>query len=96
MPRNVLRTARRCRTSCLPARRMQDFGRALTQETAMNSIGFGGGHELYERNYSGNHDGVRAELLFAAQQSGRAGSRHRPITTQLDRRVAEAFYPIRC
>ncbi|AIJ25335.1 4-hydroxyphenylacetate 3-hydroxylase [Amycolatopsis methanolica 239] len=39
-----------------------------------DSIGseFGGRHELYERNYSGNHEGVRAELLFAAQQSGQA------------------------
>ncbi|MEV6236201.1 4-hydroxyphenylacetate 3-hydroxylase N-terminal domain-containing protein [Lentzea sp. NPDC051838] len=37
-----------------------------------DSIGteFGGRHELYERNYSGNHEGVRAELLFASQQSG--------------------------
>src|SRR6516162_6889749 len=34
-----------------------------------DSIGseFGGRHELYERNYSGNHENVRAELLFAAQ-----------------------------
>ena len=39
-----------------------------------DSIGseFGGRHELYERNYSGNHEGVRAELLFAAEQSGTA------------------------
>ena len=37
-----------------------------------DSIGteFGGRHELYERNYSGNHENIRAELLFAAQQSG--------------------------
>jgi 4-hydroxyphenylacetate 3-monooxygenase len=33
---------------------------------------FGGRHELYERNYSGNHEGVRAELLFAAEASGTA------------------------
>jgi 4-hydroxyphenylacetate 3-monooxygenase len=41
-----------------------------------DSIGseFGGRHELYERNYSGNHEGVRAELLFAAQESGSAES----------------------
>ncbi|NKQ54496.1 Pyoverdin chromophore biosynthetic protein pvcC [Amycolatopsis sp. K13G38] len=41
-----------------------------------DSIGseFGGRHELYERNYSGNHEGVRAEMLFAAQQSGAAAS----------------------
>ncbi len=39
-----------------------------------DSIGseFGGRHELYERNYSGNHEGVRAELLYAAQESGMA------------------------
>ncbi|MGH3518086.1 MAG: 4-hydroxyphenylacetate 3-hydroxylase C-terminal domain-containing protein, partial [Haloechinothrix sp.] len=39
-----------------------------------DSIGseFGGRHELYERNYSGNHEGVRAELLLAAEQSGSA------------------------
>jgi 4-hydroxyphenylacetate 3-monooxygenase len=39
-----------------------------------DSIGseFGGRHELYERNYSGNHEGVRAELLFTAQASGAA------------------------
>ncbi len=39
-----------------------------------DSIGseFGGRHELYERNYSGNHEGVRAELLFSAQNSGSA------------------------
>ncbi|SFO59984.1 4-hydroxyphenylacetate 3-monooxygenase, partial [Pseudonocardia ammonioxydans] len=41
-----------------------------------DSIGteFGGRHELYERNYSGNHEGVRAELLGAAEQSGMAGA----------------------
>jgi 4-hydroxyphenylacetate 3-monooxygenase len=39
-----------------------------------DSVGseFGGRHELYERNYSGNHESVRAELLFTAQQSGLA------------------------
>ncbi|MBN9797465.1 MULTISPECIES: 4-hydroxyphenylacetate 3-hydroxylase family protein [Pseudonocardia] len=41
-----------------------------------DSIGseFGGRHELYERNYSGNHEGVRAELLFAAEASGTASA----------------------
>jgi 4-hydroxyphenylacetate 3-monooxygenase len=41
-----------------------------------DSVGseFGGRHELYERNYSGNHEGVRAELLFAAEQSGSAAA----------------------
>jgi 4-hydroxyphenylacetate 3-monooxygenase len=31
---------------------------------------FGGRHELYERNYSGNHENVKAELLFAAEAQG--------------------------
>jgi 4-hydroxyphenylacetate 3-monooxygenase len=41
-----------------------------------DSVGseFGGRHELYERNYSGNHEGVRAELLLAAEQSGSAAA----------------------
>ncbi|GEL17521.1 4-hydroxyphenylacetate 3-hydroxylase family protein [Pseudonocardia asaccharolytica] len=41
-----------------------------------DSVGseFGGRHELYERNYSGNHEGVRAELLFAAEQAGTAAA----------------------
>ena len=30
--------------------------------------------ELYERNYSGNHENVKAELLFAAQNRGHASS----------------------
>ncbi|RID88219.1 Pyoverdin chromophore biosynthetic protein pvcC [Peribacillus asahii] len=39
-----------------------------------DSIGteFGGRHELYERNYAGNHEGIRMETLFAAQASGKA------------------------
>ncbi len=37
-----------------------------------DSIGteFGGRHELYEHNYSGNHENVRIELLLAQQSSG--------------------------
>ena len=31
---------------------------------------FGGRHELYERNYSGNHENVQAEMLFAAERPG--------------------------
>lgn len=31
---------------------------------------FGGRHELYERNYSGNHEGVRLELMMSQQMSG--------------------------
>ncbi|WP_247747039.1 4-hydroxyphenylacetate 3-hydroxylase N-terminal domain-containing protein [Alkalihalobacillus sp. BA299] len=33
---------------------------------------YGGRHELYERNYAGNHEGIRLETLFAAQGSGKA------------------------
>ena len=37
-----------------------------------DSIGteFGGRHELYERNYAGNHENIRLETLLAAQASG--------------------------
>jgi aromatic ring hydroxylase len=31
---------------------------------------FGGRHELYERNYAGNHENTRSELLYAQQASG--------------------------
>ena len=31
---------------------------------------FGGRHELYERNYSGNAENIRMEVLFAATGSG--------------------------
>ncbi|MEB4616239.1 4-hydroxyphenylacetate 3-hydroxylase family protein [Leucobacter sp. M11] len=33
---------------------------------------FGGRHELYERNYSGNHENVKAEMLFTAEARGDA------------------------
>ncbi len=37
-----------------------------------DSIGteFGGRHELYERNYSGNHEAVRVEMMMAQMMSG--------------------------
>ncbi|MDN5696572.1 MAG: hypothetical protein L0G70_01205 [Rubrobacter sp.] len=37
-----------------------------------DSIGteFGGRHELYERSYSGNHEAVRAEILWSQEASG--------------------------
>jgi 4-hydroxyphenylacetate 3-monooxygenase len=46
--------------------------RVKTMKALWDSIAseFGARHELYERNYSGNHENVRAELLFAAQASG--------------------------
>jgi 4-hydroxyphenylacetate 3-monooxygenase len=33
---------------------------------------FGGRHELYERNYSGNSENIRMEVLFSALASGQA------------------------
>jgi 4-hydroxyphenylacetate 3-monooxygenase len=46
--------------------------RVKTMKALWDSISseFGARHELYERNYSGNHENVRAELLFSAQASG--------------------------
>jgi len=34
---------------------------------------FGGRHELYERNYAGNHELIRMSALFAANNSGDMG-----------------------
>lgn len=53
---------------------MEAVERVKLMKLIWDSIGseFGGRHELYERNYSGNHEGVRAEMLFNAQQSGAA------------------------
>jgi len=53
---------------------MDAVERVKLMKLIWDSIGseFGGRHELYERNYSGNHEGVRAELLMAAEQSGSA------------------------
>jgi hypothetical protein len=92
LPRNVLRTARLPHL-VLSARRMRDLGGALIQN----------GYELervrrraraLRTQQLRQARGVRAELLFAAQQSGRAGTPpQRPITTQVDRGVAEAFIP---
>jgi 4-hydroxyphenylacetate 3-monooxygenase len=31
---------------------------------------FGGRHELYERNYAGNHENIRMEVLFTAMANG--------------------------
>lgn len=42
---------------------------------------FGGRHELYERNYSGNHEGVRLELLMAQEMSGEL-DRHKGFAEQ--------------
>jgi len=31
---------------------------------------FGGRHELYERNYAGNHEDIRIQAMFNAKTSG--------------------------
>ncbi|MGP6172604.1 4-hydroxyphenylacetate 3-hydroxylase family protein [Corynebacterium sp. A21] len=48
--------------------------RVKVMKALWDSIGseFGGRHELYERNYSGNHENVHRELLFAANNRGGA------------------------
>ncbi|RZL79090.1 MAG: Pyoverdin chromophore biosynthetic protein pvcC, partial [Rhodococcus sp. (in: high G+C Gram-positive bacteria)] len=50
--------------------------RVKIMKALWDSIGseFGGRHELYERNYSGNHENVKAELLFAAENRGDVAS----------------------
>jgi 4-hydroxyphenylacetate 3-monooxygenase len=35
---------------------------------------FGGRHELYERNYAGNHENTRVELLFGQLVDGQLDS----------------------
>ncbi|WP_037068387.1 4-hydroxyphenylacetate 3-hydroxylase family protein [Pseudonocardia acaciae] len=53
---------------------MDAVERVKLMKLIWDSVGseFGGRHELYERNYSGNHEAVRAELLLAAERSGAA------------------------
>ena len=42
---------------------------------------FGGRHELYERNYFGNHESIRFETLLVAEQSG-ASARYKGFAEQ--------------
>jgi 4-hydroxyphenylacetate 3-monooxygenase len=46
--------------------------RTKLMKALWDSVGteFGGRHELYERNSSGNHENVKAEILFAAEAQG--------------------------
>ncbi|GGE74556.1 4-hydroxyphenylacetate 3-hydroxylase family protein [Nesterenkonia cremea] len=44
---------------------------------------FGGRHELYERNYSGNHENVRVEMLMNAMNNG--------VTQQMDGMVEQCM-----
>ncbi|MGH7752398.1 MAG: 4-hydroxyphenylacetate 3-hydroxylase C-terminal domain-containing protein, partial [Gemmatimonadales bacterium] len=46
---------------------------------------FGGRHELYERNYSGNHEQMRVDLLALAKRRGLLDD----LTGFVDRCMAE-------
>lgn len=47
-------------------------GRIKVMKLLWDAVGteFGGRHELYERNYAGNHENTRVELLFSQTVSG--------------------------
>jgi 4-hydroxyphenylacetate 3-monooxygenase len=47
-------------------------GRTKVMKLLWDAIGteFGGRHELYERNYAGNHENIRMEVLFTAMANG--------------------------
>ncbi|NKX55521.1 4-hydroxyphenylacetate 3-hydroxylase family protein [Arthrobacter mobilis] len=53
---------------------VQAVDRVKLLKLLWDSIGseFGGRHELYERNYAGNHEAVRADHLYMAEASGLA------------------------
>lgn len=44
---------------------------------------FGGRHELYERNYAGNHEAIRTDILAAQEASGLTDSYRRLVDTCL-------------
>jgi aromatic ring hydroxylase len=67
---------------------IQAVDRVKLMKLLWDAIGteFGGRHELYERNYSGNHENVKAEILFAAQAQGHTDMMHERIRPgRLDR-----------
>ena len=45
-------------------------GEVRVGDPAGQGTEFGGRHELYERNYGGDHEAVRFQTLFAYQASG--------------------------
>ncbi|HEY4558709.1 MAG TPA: 4-hydroxyphenylacetate 3-hydroxylase N-terminal domain-containing protein [Enteractinococcus sp.] len=57
---------------------IQAVDRVKLMKLLWDSIGseFGGRHELYERNYSGNHENVRVEMLMNAMNNGTTESMH--------------------
>ena len=55
---------------------MAAVDRVKVMKALWDAVGseFGGRHELYERNYAGNHEGVKAELLLFAENRGTVSS----------------------
>ena len=49
-----------------------DQGRGEGVRGSPTGSEFGGRHELYERNYSGNAENIRMEVLFSALATGQA------------------------
>ena len=48
------------------------YPRVKVMKASWDAVGseLGGRHESYERNFSGNHENVKAEILFAAEAQG--------------------------
>lgn len=57
---------------------VQAVDRVKLMKLLWDAIGteFGGRHELYERNYSGNHENVKIELLMNAKNNGTTDMMH--------------------
>jgi 4-hydroxyphenylacetate 3-monooxygenase len=55
---------------------IDSVARAKLMKLLWDAVGseFGGRHELYERNYSGNHENTRIELLNSQVASGQVDS----------------------
>lgn len=61
--------------------------RAKLMKLIWDAVGseFGGRHELYERNYAGNHENLRLEALWGQMQTGQTDT----YTAMVDRCLAE-------
>ena len=66
-------------SSCAARTATRPIDRVKLMKLMWDAIGteFGGRHELYERNYFGNHESIRFETLH-----GRRGDRARPPATR--------------
>ncbi|MGH7097732.1 MAG: 4-hydroxyphenylacetate 3-hydroxylase C-terminal domain-containing protein, partial [Stellaceae bacterium] len=58
-----------------------------TMKLLWDAIGseFGGRHQLYERNYAGNHEDIRIQVLTGARRSGAMEA----MTALVDRCLSE-------